>query len=638
VAEASSLALFQEHELATSKRNSSQKYIFRTKTLLSSEKFRSTLPDRSVVGKPKSDKPEPSDKLKELMQFRRKNELCFKCGEKWSHNHTCPAQISLHVIEEVWEAIQNEEEPTANSDEDTEEYEAVMAVHSDQITISDQPKRKTMRLHGTVVGVEVSISVDSGSIGTFISEKLASHLSDQLIPCTASQFITADGTPMLCKSMVKQPQWTSQGHIFSFDAGVLPLQCFDMILGEDWLEACSPMWVHWKKKIMKFTYNGKRMTLLGIKPQTTKCTAISAGKLKGLLRRKAITHYVQLLQVQPGNVQKEDNSICSIIDTVPYLAVQAVIEKYSHLFKEPDTLPPPRSCDHQISLVPGATPVNIRAYIYAPAQKIEIERQLTEMLHNGIIRSSSSPYASPVLLVRKKDGTWIFCVDYRHLNTITVKNKHPMPIVEELIDELAGAKWFSKLDFRSGYHQIRVAKSDEHKTAFHTHNGLYGFLVMPFGLINAPATFQSVMNSIFEPLLRKEVLVFMDDILIYSSTLEDHISLLQQVFDIIQQHQFFIKFSKCSFAQEEIEYLGHCISADGVATEPSKVLAVKQWPTPTNLKTLRGFLGLTGYYRKFIKHYDMISRPLTLLLKKGTPFQSTSATEATFQLLKQALV
>lgn len=401
------------------------------------------------------------------------------------------------------------------------------------------------------------------------------------------------------------------------------------------------MWVNWKKKIMRFTHKGKRITLKGVQSEVTKCTPIGARKVKGLLRRHAVTHCVMMLpQLSRHQIHTEVEELHSlsedIMQSVPP-AIQQVLSDYQHLFKEPTTLPPPRQCDHQIELVPGAQPVNIRPYRYTPAQKSEIENQLAEMLKNRTIKPSTSPYASPVLLLRKMDGTWRFCVDYRHLNAISVKNKHPLPIVDELLDELAGSKWFSKLDFRSGYHQIRIAKGDEHKTAFRSHSGLYEFLVMPFGLTNATATFQSVMNQIFAPSLRKGVLVFMDDILVYSSTFEEHVELLKQVLQIIEANQFLIKLSKCSFGQQQIEYLGHCISAQGVSTEPSKILAV-HWPIPTSLKELRGFLGLTGYYRKFIRHYGMISRPLTTLLKKGIQFQWTPLTEEAFQLLKQALI
>lgn len=211
-------------------------------------------------------------------------------------------------------------------------------------------------------------------------------------------------------------------------------------------------------------------------------------------------------------------------------------------------------------------------------------------------------------------------------------------MVDELLDELASAKWFTKLDFRSGYHQIRVAPGDEYKTAFKTHSGLYEFTMMPFGLTNAPAFFQSTMNKIFAPILGKFVLVFKDDILIYSATLEDHLGHLQQVLDIIQSHQFSIKMSKCIFAQQQLEYLGHLVTANGVATEPSKIQAVVDWPTPGNIKQLRGFLGLTGYYRRFIRHYGMLSKPLTQLLKKGVQFQWTAQCEDAFAILKQALI
>lgn len=297
-------------------------------------------------------------------------------------------------------------------------------------------------------------------------------------------------------------------------------------------------------------------------------------------------------------------------------SVQAVLTKFAAVFHDLHTLPPSRAYDHHIHLLPGAVPANSRPYKYVPFQKTEIERQVTEMLKAGIISPSMSPFASPVLLVKKKDGSWRFCVDYRKLNANTIKSKFPMPIVDELLDELSGPKYFSKLDLRSGYHQIRMAVDDEAKTAFKTHHGQFQFRVMPFGLTNAPATFQCLMNSIFAPYLRKFVLVFMDDILVYSHSLAEHVTHLELVFATLQLHQLYTKRRKCTFAVDRVEYLGHIISSAGVSTDPNKTKVMLQWPLPDNITELRGFLGLTGYYRKFVHHYSVIAKPLTNLLKK----------------------
>jgi hypothetical protein len=237
-----------------------------------------------------------------------------------------------------------------------------------------------------------------------------------------------------------------------------------------------------------------------------------------------------------------------------------------------------------------------------------------------MIQASSSPFASPIILAHKKMGDWMLCVDYRRLNALIVKNKYPLPVINELLDELHGAVWFTSLDLSSGYHQIQMDPPDVPKTSFQTHQGHYEFRVMPYGVTGGLATFQLTMNLVLEPFLHKCVVVFIDDILVYSKTWTDHIKHLRAIFTTLDHHQFKVKLSKCSSVQTKLKYLGHVVSKEGVATDPDKVAAIKSWPTPKSGKDIKSFLGLAGYYRKFVQNFGVTSHPLTTLLKKGQVF------------------
>ncbi|XP_040381111.1 uncharacterized protein LOC121054722 [Oryza brachyantha] len=376
--------------------------------------------------------------------------------------------------------------------------------------------------------------------------------------------LVADGGQITCTHMLPQCHWLVQGQSFKSNFRMIPLGSYDIILGMDWLEQFSPMQVN----------------------------------------------TIEMAKKAPIPEQ-----------------IQPLVQEFKELFQEPTDLPPRRNCDHHIPLVEGAKPVNLRPYRYKPTLKDEIERQVAEMLQSGVIQHSHSAFSSLALLVKKKDGTWRLCIDYRQLNDITVKRRYHVPVIDELLDELAGSKWFSKLDLRAGYHQIRMVAGDEHKTDFQTHSGHYEYRVMSFGLTGAPATFLSAMNETLSPALRKFALVFFDDILIYSPDFQTHLAHIRAIFELLAKDQWKIKLSKCAFGQQQISYLGHVISADGVSTDPKKIQDVVSWPIPSNIKKLRGFLGLAGYYRKFVKDFGSISKPLTLLLRKGVFVVETNASD-----------
>ncbi|WVZ80457.1 hypothetical protein U9M48_027928 [Paspalum notatum var. saurae] len=315
-----------------------------------------------------------------------------------------------------------------------------------------------------------------------------------------------------------------------------------------------------------------------------------------------------------------------------------VVREFPDVF--PDELlgmPPDRDVEFLIELLPGTAPIAKRQYRVAPKEQELIKENIDELLGKGFIRPSSSPWAFLVLFVDKKDGSRRMCVDYRALNDVTIKNKYPLPRIDDLFDQLQGACVFSKIDLRSGYHQMKIRPSDIPKTAFITRFGLYEYTVMSFGLTNAPAYFMNLMNKVFMEYLDKFVVVFIDDILIYSKTEEEHEEHLRLVLQKLREHKLYAKLSKCEFWLDQVPFLGHIVLKGGIMVDPSKISSVMDWKVPEVVKEVRGFLGLAGYYRRFIESFSRIAKPMTLLLEKGVPFIWNKERQAAFDELKKRL-
>lgn len=529
------------------------------------------------------------------MTERRKLGLCYNCDEQYVRGHKCPRLFYLEVTDFV------DDEPNLLDDvEDTvQEEQPLISLHA----ITGVRKAETMRVCVTLGSHEFVALLDTGSTHNFVSQATSQKVGLHFAAGTGSTVTVANGDRVPCSGRAEDVAIKIGDECFSITCYSIPLDCYDMVLGITYLRTLGPILWDLDDLCMAFWHHGKRVFWKGI--GSTRWDIPPTG---GVLS----------LQLSESEV------------------LEGLLTSFEDVFADPTGLPPSRSCDHRIHLKPQTEPMAVRPYRYPQLQKDELEAQCTAMLAQGIIRPSTSPFSAPVLLVKKYDGSWRFCVDYRALNGVTVKDKFPIPIVEELLDELNGAKFFTKLDLKSGYHQVRMHHADVEKTAFRTHQGHFEFLVMPFGLSNAPSTFQALMNLVLQRFLRKSVLVFFDDILVYSNSFTEHMQHLRSVLTVLRDHDLHVKRSKCSFATTSVNYLGHVISAEGVSMDSAKVQAVASWPRPCSVRGLRGFLGLAGYYRRFINNFGTIAFPLTQLLKKEA-FHWTDQAEQAFAALKQAL-
>ena len=470
------------------------------------------------------------------------------------------------------------------------------------------------------------ILIDGGSTHNFLQQELVTKLSLQPQTTLTLRVTVGNGEELQCNQVCHEVSVHIQAHTFLVDFHVLPICGADVVLGVQWLKSLGPILTDYTTLTMKFISNDKLIELKGDCDMSI--DQISPSQLRRLVNTGSTSTFFHI-QLDPHTPEP-------LPLTHPIPAIQTLLTKYSSLFQPLSNLPPSRATDHAITLLPNSTPVNVRPYRYPYFQKQEIERQVALMLRSGHIQHNSSPFSSSVLLIKKRNGTWRFCMDYRALNAIMVHDRFPIPTVDELLDELGGATWFSKLDLMQGYHQILMKESYTSKTAFRAHHGHYEFRVMPFGLCNTPSSFQATMNCLFQLHLHRYIIVFFNDILIYNRSFKDHLEHLEIAFQVLREGEFTLKFSKCSFAQKQIEYLGHVVSDEWVQPLSDNVQAIQQWPQPRTTRALCGFLGLAGFYQRFIRSYATLAAPLSCLLTKEE-FNWTLEVDVAFKNLKHAM-
>ncbi|GJY52818.1 reverse transcriptase domain-containing protein [Tanacetum coccineum] len=438
--------------------------------------------------------------------------------------------------------------------------------------------------------VYASVLFDTGADRIFVSYAFSKHID--VTPTTLDtnyDVELADGKSLTTNTILRGCTLNLQNHLFKIDLLPIELGSFNVIVRMDWMAEHRVEVVYYKKCIRvpyrndMLTIQGKRS---GIKSES-RLEVISSIRTQKYIDQGCQVFLIQMMKEEETEIPERR------INDVP------VVRDFPEVFPEDlPGLPPTRQVEFHIS---------------------------------------SSPWGAPILFVKKKDGSFRMCIDYRELNKLTMKNCYPLPRIDDLFDQLQGSSIYSKIDLRSGYHQLRVREEDIPKTAFRTRYGHYEFRVMPFGLTNAPAVFMDLMNRVCKPYLDKFVIVFIDDILIYSHNEKEHEEHLKTILELLKKEELYAKFSKCEFWINTVKFLGHVIDSSGIHVDPAKIEAVKNWASPTTPSEIRQFLGLAGYYRRFIEGFSKIAKPMTELTQKNQKFDWGEEQEEAFQLLKQKL-
>jgi transposase InsO family protein len=493
--------------------------------------------------------------------------------------------------------------------------------------VSDEPadvnrirkrmKKTMLTVEGTLYGKPALILIDSGSSAEFVSADFITRHRLSTTPMKRQQrVILADGTKKRpTRRTLHTPVRMADRH-YKINFTVLPLNRYDAILGMSWLRQYKPL-IDWSA----LTFEPTTWPLTDdVHTSDDSYTAVEVMDVDGQL-------WSMVNEDGDPAIKSSDDPDCT-----------QTVQEFSDIFAPlPAGLPPARDVDHHIDLQPGSVPPSRSTYRLSVSESAVLRKELDGLLQKGFIRPSKSPYGAPILFVKKKNGELRMCMDYRALNKITIKNKAQMPRQDELLDRTRGSQWFSRMDMRSGYHQVRIYPPDVHKTGFNTQFGHFEFNVLPFGLTNAPATFQTLMNTIFAD-FNEFVIVYLDDVLIFSRNIEEHRVHVRRVLERLRQHQLYANREKCEFGRTSMHFLGHVVSKDGISMDSSKLDDVRKWPIPKSVEDIRSFLGLTGYYRRFIHKFSQIAAPLSNLTRNLVPFLWTEVEQKAFEDLKTALL
>jgi hypothetical protein len=426
-----------------------------------------------------------------------------------------------------------------------------------------------------VNAVPATILFDSGATHSFMSARYANTNEIPLLNMRKPMIVITRKGPVEANQMTRRLTLTIMGRKFRATAIILEASSIDLILGMSWLRKANAIIACGRGTVELTSPKGERF-------QVKIAVTTSSKRAMFFIPEEFVGDNIRVVRDFPD----------VFLEELP-------------------GMPPDREVEFVIDLLPGTAPISKRPYKMSVEELKELKKQLMELQEAWYIRPSSSPWGAPVLFVQKKDGSQRMCVDYRSLNDVTVKNKYPLLHIEDLFDQMRGVTVFSKIHLRSGYHQMSIRPSDIPKTTFSTRYGLYEFTVMSFGLTNVPAHFMNLMNKVFMEYLDRFVVVFIDDILIYSKSESDHEEHLRLVLQKLRDNQLYAKFSKCEFWIGEVPFLGHIISNGGISVDPAKVKEIMEWSVPTKVTEVWSFLGLAGYYWRFIEGFSKIAKPMT---------------------------